>query len=481
MEEKKEEKKHPDLNFTEKEIKNSKRKIPVIIKVLVGIFVFCIILAGFLSYKVASVGKNVLQPEENDSLFTQIKHLILAENKKLKGENDDRTNILLLGMGGEGHQGALLTDTIIVASLKYNDGDNPEVALISIPRDMAVPLESSNNNVRINSIYSYGEMNNEGSGGKTISEYINRVTGLPIHYYVRIDFDGFKQVVDSLGGIEVDVKNSFYDPEYPTENFGYQTISFEKGLTTMDGDLALKYARSRHGIVTDGNESEGSDFSRAKRQQQILAAVKDKAFSVSTVVNPKKINEILDALGDHTRMDLELWEILKFADIAKNIQNDKIINKVIDQESGLLTPTRGRNNAYLLTPKNNDFSEIKAVCQNIFNLEELEKIKEEKEEAKVAILNGTLISGLAGTNANQLKRDDFDVVYTGNAKEQDYEKTVIYDLSYGEKPNTLKELIGKYNANTSLNNFYSEKVAKNPIKNIDQVDFVVILGLDSDL
>lgn len=478
-EEKKEETKSPELNFTEKEVKK-KKKIPVILKIIIGIFIFCIILAAFLSYKVASVGKNVLQPEENDSIITQIKHLILAENKKLNGEKEGRTNILLLGMGGEGHQGALLTDTIMVASIKYNKNDNPEVALISIPRDLAVPFENSNY-VRINSIYAYGEMNEEGSGGKIISEYINRITNLPIHYYVRVDFEGFKQAVDSLNGIEVEVKNSFYDSQYPTENFGYQTISFEKGLIQMDGDLALKYARSRHGIVTDGTENEGSDFSRAKRQQQILTAVKNKAFSLSTIANPKKINELLDSLGNHTRTDLELWEILKLTDIAKNIDNNKIINKVIDQESGLLIPTTGRNNAYLLSPPNNDFSNIKALCQNIFDPEKIEEIKKEKEEVNVAILNGTLISGLARINANRLNKENFDILYTGNAKEQDYEKTVIYDLSYGEKPNALKELIEKYNANTSSNNFYSENVSKNPIKNINQIDFVVILGLNSDI
>ncbi|NQV00448.1 MAG: LCP family protein, partial [Parcubacteria group bacterium] len=365
-----------------------------------------------------------------------------------------------------------------IASIKYNENEEPEVALVSIPRDMAVPLGSSNY-VKINSIYAYGKMNNpddDTAGNKMITDYINTISDLPIHYYAQIDFEGFKQIIDSVGGIEVDVKNSFYDSQYPTENFGYQKISFDKGLNEMDGDLALKYARSRHGIVTDGNESEGSDFARAKRQQQILTALKDKAFSVSTVINPKKVNEILSALGNHVRTNMEPWEILRLADIAQNINNEKITNKVIDQESGLLQST-SKSNGYLLMPNDKEYFEIKQVFLHIFNPE---KINVEKNEARVAILNGTLIGGLANKNANQLLKEDFEISHTGNASENDYEKTVIYDLTEGEMPDILTNLRGKFDANLSTTNFI-EKISKNPIKNIEEIDFIVVLGLDSDI
>lgn len=470
----------PDLdNFKSKKLENKskkKRNIPVLIKVILVIFIISLLGITVFSFKVASVGNNIFQSEEKESILNQIKHLVLAEDKEIKGEKDGRTNILLLGMGGEGHQGALLTDTIIVASIKYNKEAAPEVALVSIPRDLGVPL--NNSYVKINSVYAYGKMNNpedDSTGNKTIEDYINNISGLPIHYYAQIDFEGFKRIVDSIGGIEVDVKNSFYDPQYPTENFGYQRISFEKGLNQMNGDLALKYARSRHGIVTDGNEYEGSDFARAKRQQQILTSVKDKAFSVSTVINPKKINEILSALGDHVRTNMEPWEILKLADIAQNIDNEQITNKVIDQESGLLSATN-KSRAYILMPNDKDYIEIKEVFENIFNPEQ---INTEENSARLAILNGTLINGLANRNANELLRKNFKISYTGNAKNTNYEKTVIYDLTSGKMTNSLESLIKKFNANLSPTSF-SEKISKSQIKNLENIDFIVILGLDSD-
>ena len=473
----------PDLEKVGKEKKENKvikkKRVPVFFKVILGIFITLLLGIAVFSFKIASVGQDIFQSENKDSILTQIRRLILADDKEIKGEEEGRTNILLLGMGGEGHQGALLTDTIIIASIKYNENTEPEVALISIPRDMAVPLNNSNH-VRINSIYAYGKMNSpddDMAGNKMITDYISKVSGLPIHYYTQIDFEGFKQIVDSIDGIEVDVKNSFYDSRYPTENFGYQKISFEKGLTKMDGDLALKYARSRHGIVTDGKESEGSDFARAKRQQQILTSLKDKTFSVSTVINPKKVNEILNTLGNHVRTNIEPWEILRLADIAQNINNEQVVNKVIDQESGLLQAAKGRNNAYLLMPKDKEYFEIKQVFLNIFNPEEIDT---EKNEARLAILNGTLISGLANKSANHLLRENYEISHTGNASENDYEKTVIYDLTAGEMPNTLSNLRNTFNANLSTITF-AEKISKNPIKNIKEIDFIVILGLDSDI
>jgi LCP family protein required for cell wall assembly len=382
-------------------------------------------------------------------------------------------------MGGGNHPGALLTDTIMVASIKYNENpeEPPQVAMISIPRDLSVPFESRF--VRINSIYAYGEMqdtNDETYSGRLAAQTINNITGLPIHYYLRVDFEGFKQIIDSLGGVEVDVQNSFYDPMYPTENYGYQQISFEKGLITLDGDLALKYARSRHGIITDGSGSEGSDFARAKRQQQILTGIKNKAFSIGTMTNPKTINEILGALGDHVRTDLEPWEMLRLVDLARNINNDEVINNVIDQESGFLTTTSGRNNAYLLMPINNSFDEIKAFCSNIFNAEVIQT-----EEAKIAVLNGTTIPELARSNGIKLQNEDFNVVFVGNSIDNDYEKTVIYDLSEGKMPNTLKTLMEKYDANISTIDFSSQKIVKYSDPGAEDADFVVILGLDSEI
>jgi LCP family protein required for cell wall assembly len=454
------------------------KKASRVLKIFLGIFIFGALLGLFFSYRVLSVGKDIFQSKEGGSILTQLKHLVLSDNRKIIGENEGRTNILLLGMGGEGHQGAFLTDTIMVVSIKYNEGDKPGVALISIPRDLAVPFNGSNY-VKINSVYAYGEMRKSDDkmfSGKLISQTINYVTGLPIHYYVRVDFEGFKQIIDSLGGVDVDVKNSFYDPMYPTENFGYQKISFKKGMTHMDGDLALKYARSRHGIVLEGEGNEGLDFARAERQQQILSTIKDKAFSISTIINLKKINDVLGAMGDHIRTSLEPWEILRLAELAKNVDNETIINRVIDnQESGLLVSTTAKSGAYLLMPRDKAFDEIKNLCQNIFDSKQIQN-----EKAKIAVLNGTEIADLAKSTAEKLSNQDYEIIFVGNAKDTDYEKTVIYDLSEGKTPLTLKALTENFHANVSQSNNSSLKtLTSDGTGTNEKIDFIIILGLDS--
>ena len=477
----------PQPNFlTERKVKDLKplkikdRKVPLALKIVLGVFIFMMLIIVLLSYKIALVSKDVFQPDEKTSIVDQIKNLVIDDNKLIDGEEDGRTNIVLMGMGGEGHQGALLTDTIIIASIKHNGDKPPEVALISIPRDLAVPFRGSRY-LKINSIYTYGTLDNDDNnpGGKVLSDFLGTMTGLDMHYYVRVDFEGFVRMIDSIGGITVDVKNSFYDSQYPTTNFGYQTIRFTKGETELDGDLALKYARSRHGIVTDGYESEGSDFARARRQQQILTATKDKTFSISTAINLKTINELLNVLGDHVRTNMEPWEMISMAEIFRELDNDKVISRVIDYESGLLGSMSGDDGASLLVASDSTFGEIKDFCKNIFDLDEIEKLREQRKDTKIAILNGTEISGLASKNATKLSRMDYDVIYKGNTQEPDYEKAVIYDLTNGKKPDILKDLSGLYGANSSLVSFDSESILKKPILYLDQTDFIVILGEDS--
>ena len=112
------------------------------------------------------------------------------------------------------------------------------------------------------------------------------VLGIPIHYNVTINFEVFKQIVDTLGGIDVEIENTFTDSEYPIEGKEddpvianrYETVTFTKGLEKMNGERALKYVRSRHG---DG--AEGTDFARSKRQQKVILAIKDKLMSPTFV------------------------------------------------------------------------------------------------------------------------------------------------------------------------------------------------------
>jgi len=245
---------------------------------LILLFIVIVIGLGFLTKIVLAINSTNSQTGEKIGFFEQIKHLLINPEKEIKGESDDRLNMLLIGIGGAGHPGSYLADTIIVASLKPS---TKEVAFISIPRDLYVEIPDYGWR-KINNAFAFGHGPDYPGGGEALlKEIVEDVTGLPIHYYARLDFEGFRKAIDDVGGIDIYVENSFTDYEYPDYNYGYQTISFKKGWEHMSGERALQFVRSRH-----GTSGEGSDFARSKRQQKVLFAVKERIFSINTFINP---------------------------------------------------------------------------------------------------------------------------------------------------------------------------------------------------
>ncbi|MFH1367105.1 MAG: LCP family protein [Patescibacteria group bacterium] len=374
------------------------------------------------------------------SLLSQLTHLFTKADETLGGEENDRINILLLGIGGAGHEGALLTDTIILVSFKPS---TDQVALLSIPRDLAVDFPAPYYSRKINNGLFFGqEMEYPGGGEALMAKTVGEVTGLDIQYYGRVDFSGFEQAIDGLGGVRINVEKSFSDSTYPTDDYGYQTVSFKAGEQLMDGTTALEYVRSRH-----GNNGEGSDFARAKRQQKVLLALKDKITSFSTLINPSKISEIINTLGSHTKTNMEVWEMLRLYTLAGNIDQNNIINYVLDNsENGLLENITGENGAYLLVPKTGDFSEVQGYVKNIFNQNEVEK-----EKAKIVIKNGTNTPGLAAAESKELAALNYNVIKVENYGQKDLKKTIIYDNANGQFPYTIKALKEKLQAEVVTN------------------------------
>lgn len=438
---------------------------------LVGLAIVAV--AGILfAYKVLSVSNDIFVQldDQKSSLFNQIKHLVTADDKEIKSDDDGRTNILLLGMGGEGHEGSLLTDTLMVVSLKQDqEADQKDVAMISIPRDLYIETEDEYGG-KINSVYAHGESKGDDQGPNEISKAVSQVIGLPIHYYVRVDFEGFEKTIDLLGGVEVEVDRGFIDRQYPTANYGWQTVEFEKGLAQMDGATALIFARSRHGVVTDPEGgSEGSDFARAARQQKIIIAAKEKAISANFVLNPAKISELLEILGDHVRTNLEPWEMIYLGELAKGIDQNRIINKVIDNTpNGMLYSTMSSAGAFILLPNVADFSEIHEFAKNIFVYNNIRS-----EEAKIEILNGSGVPNLARECQDRLSLNEFQIVHIGNANHSDYQKTVIYDYT-NQKPKTIRILRDLFKANVSTSVPEKDTLRAGPSE--EESDIIVILG-----
>lgn len=280
---------------------------------------------------------------------TTVAKLLFNGGVTLKA-SDDRTNILVLGVGGADHTGDNLTDTMIILSI---DGVHKTLAIVSIPRD----IWSDTLKDKINSAYHYGEEKKKGGGYVLSKVIIEEVTGLPIHYAVLIDFGGFQKIIDLVGGVDVSVSRAFTDTQYPvlgketdtcngdrTLACRYETIHFEQGVQYMDGTTALKYVRSRH---AEGEE--GNDFARGRRQQEVLLALKQKLLKPKLWVSPERTKNLITALDRATDTDLNIGELATIGKIASSINTQDI--KRISVESELYSPPQWWYGRYVLLPK----------------------------------------------------------------------------------------------------------------------------------
>ncbi|MEI6379169.1 MAG: LCP family protein [Candidatus Falkowbacteria bacterium] len=428
---------------------------------------------------------------KNDSLawinyipiIGQIKQMAEGSSAPLRGEERGRINILILGIGGKGHDGAELTDTMMVMSF---DTASRKVSLLSVPRDLSVPIESMGWR-KINSVNALSEQKSPGSGGTAASQAISNVLAAPIDYYVKVDFDGFVKLIDQMGGLDVCVDNTFDDMTYPADGQEdnpiyanrYEHLHFEKGCQKMNGTVALKYARSRHSFG-----AEGTDFARARRQQKIIEAVKERLLSKDTIFNPSLIASMISNLTSHIDSNMKIWEMAKLWTLVKDVKREDIATKVLSNSpEGLLMDTVGEGGAYLLMPRTGNFSEVQYLFKNIFSAPASPETIVKSDNVKIQVMNGTWINGLASKMAVDLEKMGFKVVGLANSSRQDFETSVIYDLTFGQKEQALKLLKEKTGANVSFNmpDWLKDDLAKYITANkSDHPELVLILGTDAN-
>jgi polyisoprenyl-teichoic acid--peptidoglycan teichoic acid transferase len=429
--------------------------------------------SAYFAWKINAVSKKINIENSDDGSFlgsvtSVVSSAISSKHKPLQGENDSRINILLLGLGGGNHPGKNLTDTIMIMNI---DTKNKKVALFSLPRDLYVKIPDTSYSTKINSIYQYGLDNDKGV--ESMKKTVEDVTGIPIHYYIILDFDGFKKIIDDIGGINIMVERDIYDPRYPGPNYSYETFEIKQGLHHLDGETALKYARERH------NDPEG-DFGRAKRQQQVIQATKNKVFSLQTFLNVVTLNNLLDTLGDNLKTNITLDEIESFITLAKSVDSQNITNVVADawkkdsvlKGSHLLTSGGW---ASILVPRVGNWSDVQDLAQNIFDLDKIRarQVQIENEEASIAIVNQSddrnLGSKISDLLRNKLNIKQIDIVYL--QVKPGVNDTWVHDNTNGKKLFTLDELLKKLPARLGSGN--SDIIETNK-----KYDFAISLGND---
>jgi LCP family protein required for cell wall assembly len=374
----------PTQLIGQKPKKKSKWWVWVIISILVIIFGGL----GYIVYKGIDLSKKIGLNLNAGSLITE------KQPELEKDSTGKYTNFLIVGIDTRPDQGGLNTDTMIVVSYNY---DTNTIDMVSIPRDLSVEINNSGWYNKINSVYASAENKEKGTGMSALQQTVTKLTGIDIQYYALVNYQAFLDLIDAVGGIDINVPVAFTDTCYPADSskdtgahYGWcidsegwwKTVSFDTGVQHMDGKTALEYARSRHGEFSTGKDV--TDFGRAIHQQEVIMAVKDKILNTSTLTSPKSIMAIISSIADNiTTSGFTINDIQAGLNMAKNFSdnNGKQYSFVLDLEAGnkqLIAnistyDENGTLTAYLIGPKLGlgKYSDIHEYIQDILDKPEL--------------------------------------------------------------------------------------------------------------
>jgi LCP family protein required for cell wall assembly len=424
----------------------------------VGVVVLVLVAGGFLFWQGFF---NLNKSFGNPAAFKK------SDDGLLKGEADGRINILLLGRGGGNHDGPDLTDTMMIDSI---DVVNHTSTLISIPRDLWVDIPNQGT-MKINSAFESGEFKYLGkeapgttnrnaiqAGFDEADQTVESVLGITIHYNALVSFQAFSQAVNTVGGVKVNVPTDLVDPTMAWEN-GHNPVLAKAGKDEFNGKQALNYVRSRETT---------SDFARAQRQRAVMVALKNKIITVGTLSNPWKIAGLAKTFGNNVQSDLSLSNVKRLYGIVKKVPDNKTVSLGLSDGANHYVTTGTLAGQSIALP-----------AAGLFNYKDIQgyirtQLKDPyllKENASIAILNGTPVEGLAGTKEKQLKPYGYNISTVGNAPNTNYVQTQIIDLSHGKNQHTRHSLEQRFGLSAT------NGLPDNTIKT-SGADFVIILGSD---
>lgn len=373
-----------------------------------------------------------------------------------------RVTILVLGLDyrdWSSGEGPPRTDTMILLTL---DPLARTAGMLSVPRDLWVNIPGGFNYSKINTAYQLGEAYKLPGGGPGLAmDTVEELLGVPIDFYAQIDFSAFVRLVDEIGGVKLNVAEKIVVDPLGDNN----TKTLKPGVQTLPGDLALAYARAR--------KTEGADFDRAQRQQQVILAIRDRILSfdmLPTLVSKAPVLYQELSAGVHTNLSLE--QAIQLAWLGLQIPDENIKRGVISPPEQV-SLRKSPDGLEILKPiadkirelRDEIFTDTGSVSPAATNLSAVELIS--AEAGKITVLNGTMTAGLAARTTEFLKSKDVNVTVTGNADEL-YPYTTIFD--YTGKPYTVKYLVEMISI--SHNRIYSRYDPSS------QVDVLIVLGAD---
>ncbi len=394
-------------------------------------------------------------------------------------DNKKPIDIVLLGYGGGNHDGAYLTDSIIAVHI---DPKTQKIFLISIPRDTWVKIPANGDDggyAKINAAYQIG-LDDKGypdkqsqfkgpAGGAKMAEYVvSQITGLPLDYFVGVDFSGFKRTIDTLGGISIGVEKTFDDYQYPIEGkeddvcgladteiaslsaqlaspsaaitdldafpCRFEHLHFDSGEQHMDGTTALKYVRSRHSL------QDGTDFGRAQRQRNLLVAVKHKIFSAGFI---PQVIPFMTSLGDDLRTDLTLDDVKVFLQNISALNNYQIVSLSIADQDYLQDAVSSEGQAILVSKDGTDnWTSVHNWLKDEFS------DKSRPVTAVVQVENGTRVAGLALQATDRLKDVNIRVLDPINAVNRNNQMTIIIIYDKNIEQTDIDKLKKEFGVNT---------------------------------
>jgi len=427
------------------------------------VMVAIIVLAGgWIGFKVY---RTVAKVTNNNNPFSL---LSAFQPVTLKGQDTGRVNVLLAGNSTDdpGHQGAGLTDSIMILSL---DTRNNTAFMLSVPRDLWVNIPSMGYQ-KINASGTVSNFQKEGypNGGMgQLESIIEKNLDIDINYYALINYSAFRDAVNAVGGVTVDITSKdprgLYDPNIAKVDGG--PLKLANGAQQLDGQTALNLARARG----DHSKSYGfpaSDFDRTNHQRQLLMALKTKVSSSDVLADPLKIGKLADAAGDNVTTDMKLNEIETFYSMIRKLNDGNIASYNINNINGkqLLANYRAANGQSALVPAAgvDDYSDIQSSILKLVSTDPLVK-----EAANVVVLNGSDTVGMAGRQATSLENKGLTVLTTANSP-AGYDKTMIVSNPTSTKTGTK----------AALQKLYGVTAVTDPTitKAYPSADYVIILG-----